>query len=290
MSESEVIPVAPTSAPYDPRDARGRNAVLHVLRVLHLWFTWGKMRILWRARLIGRENIPATGPALVVSNHPSYLDPMFIVCLAIRVRWRLVRFMAWDKLFKIPVIGGVLRAYGAWPVNIEKPGRAPYEQLVRTLKEGRLAGIFPEGGRSQGETMGEWKPGALRAALAADVPVLPVTMIGAGRAWPVGAWFPRFFRRIDVVVHAPRRLEEIVPRVEGEAEKVWLGRVEQELRALIDQPLVERLRNRKARMLLQYRRATPPARRALGQKTLRRDVQAPGLAWARAKFMRRVSA
>lgn len=266
-----------TDQPANPRDARGHNAFTHVLRVIHLWITWGKMRIFWRCQVTGHQHIPATGPALVVSNHPSYLDPMFIVTVGIRFRWRLVRFMAWDKLFKIPLIGFILRAYGAWGVNLERPGREPYERLVRTLRSGQLAGIFPEGGRSLGDTMGDWKPGALRAALAAGVPVLPVTMLGAGRAWPVGAWFPRIFRRVDVVVHRLMRLEEIAERREGEPEKVWLGRAEAALRDIINAPMVRALRDRKAEMLRAFRRATPPARRILGQKALMRDVQVPNL-------------
>jgi 1-acyl-sn-glycerol-3-phosphate acyltransferase len=235
------------------------------------------MRLFWRCQVTGHHHIPATGPALVVSNHPSYLDPMFIVCMGIRFRWRLVRFMAWDKLFRIPFVGFILRSYGAWAVNLERPGRAPYEQLVRTLRSGQMAGIFPEGGRSQGDIMGDWKPGALRAALAADVPVLPVTMLGAGRAWPIGAWFPRIWRRVDVVVHPIMRLNQIVARQDGEPEKAWLGRAEAALRDIINRPMVRALRDRKAGMLRAFRQATPPARRVLGQKALMRDVQAPML-------------
>lgn len=261
--------------PYLEQDARQRTLWARMLRRFHIILTASMMRGLWFCRTHNPEFIPERGAALLICNHPSYLDPMFLVSTGVRFRWRLIRFMAWDKLFRIPVLNGFLRSYGAWPVNLEKPGRAPYEQLVRTLRSGGIAGIFPEAGRSKGVLMGEWKPGALRAAAAADCVILPVTQVGADRAWPKQAWVPRIFCRIDMVFHKPRKLEEFCARLPGEPEKAWLVRVESAVRDVINEPIARRLRSQKAAALLAYRRATPPDKRSMGQRAIRADVFAP---------------
>ena len=62
-------------------------------------------RVLFTYDCIGEEKIPASGPAVIAANHPSYLDP---ILLGLQVR-RPIHFMAWDALFKIPLVGALMR-------------------------------------------------------------------------------------------------------------------------------------------------------------------------------------
>ncbi len=270
MMEAETEESESPNRDTDPRDARSPNPLVRGLVWLHVQLTWAVCRLCWGVRVRGIEHMPTSGAALVVSNHPSYLDPMLIVTIGIRRRWRLVRFMAWDKLFKLPVIGAMLRTYGAFPVNVEKPGRESYQRLLEVLKSGQMGGIFPEGGRSPNDVMGKWKPGALRAALATGVPVLPVTVIGARQVWPDTGWLPGLFRRVEVVIHPARSLEQICERLADEPEKAWLVRVEETLQREVGAPLLARLRRRRAEELRAYRRATPAGvARKRGQDSIR---------------------
>src|SRR5262245_46939803 len=93
----------------------------------------------------GVENVPEEGAVIIAGNHPSYLDPL-LVGLPIR---RKIRFMAWDALFKVPLLGQVIKAVGAFPVDIRKgQGEAAYRQALSVLESGEALGVFPEGQRS----------------------------------------------------------------------------------------------------------------------------------------------
>lgn len=152
-------------------------------------------------RCTGHENIPRTGPVLVVANHPSYLDPPTLVAISIYYAGRDLSIMAWDKLFRIPVVSFFTRTYKAYPVDRDNPGRGPYVTLLDILKKGGVAGVFPEGSRSAQRLMGPWKPGALRAAFATEATILPITLVTAGEFWPKRIWRPQWLRPHRVVVH-----------------------------------------------------------------------------------------
>ncbi len=171
-------------------------------------FAVGIARTLLFWRVDGTEKIPRTGPLLVVANHPSYLDPPTLVALMIYYADRDVSIMAWDKLFRVPVVGFFTRSYKAYPVNRENPGRGPYVTLLKILQNGGAAGVFPEGSRSSGRLMGPMKPGALRAAFATKATILPITFVTVGEFWPKKNWRPRFFQPHRTVVHNPLPFEE----------------------------------------------------------------------------------
>ena len=75
-------------------------------------------RVLFTYDCLDEEKIPSVGPAVIAANHPSYLDP---ILLSLQVE-RPIRFMAWDALFSIPLLGGLMRLFGAFPVDV-RPGR-----------------------------------------------------------------------------------------------------------------------------------------------------------------------
>jgi 1-acyl-sn-glycerol-3-phosphate acyltransferase len=148
----------------------------------------------------GEEKLPRTGPAVVASNHPSYLDPLL---LSLQVE-RPIRFMAWDALFKVPVLGGLLRAFGAFPVDIRRgQGRIAYEKARILVESGQIVGLFPEGKRSGAGWMEpSLREGAARLSWETGAPLVPATITGAFRAWPYFRSLPRP-ARIAVRYHDP---------------------------------------------------------------------------------------
>lgn len=153
-------------------------------------------------RIQGAGHVPTSGAVILASNHPSYLDPAYIL-VGLR---RPVRFLAWEKLFQVPVLGALMRRYGAIPVDTRKPGRASFESAVKVLRAGAAFGIFPEGGRSDFGVMNPFKSGVARLAMMTGAPIVPITIRGAFRVWPKYQLLPRP-GYVQVVFHPPIRLD-----------------------------------------------------------------------------------
>lgn len=118
----------------------------------------------------GEGNVPASGPALMVSNHISYLDPVSIGDASPR---RVV-FMAKHELFQIKPLGFLLRGVDAFPVRRGEPDRGAFKNTLAMLEQGRVVCIFPEGGRQLDGEIGAAEPGAALFALKTGCPVVPV--------------------------------------------------------------------------------------------------------------------
>ncbi|HEY8460669.1 MAG TPA: lysophospholipid acyltransferase family protein [Blastocatellia bacterium] len=161
-------------------------------------------RVFFTVEYHGVENVPEEGAVIIAGNHPSYLDPA-LVGLPVK---RRIRFMAWDALFRIPLLGRIIRAMGAFPVDIRKGrGEAAYREALRVLESGEALGIFPEGQRSDQAAMGDLRAGVARLAIETGAPIVPVTIGGAMRAWPKWKLLPRS-AKIVVRYHEPIRLSE----------------------------------------------------------------------------------
>ena len=133
-----------------------------------------------RHLFLGLENLPADGPALVVANHISYIDPLTFA----RFVWdaqRVPRFLAKASLFNYVLIGSVLRGSGQIPVHRgTADARSSLRDAVAALEQGEVVCIYPEGTVTRDP---DWWPmqsktGVARLALAADVPVIPVAQWG----------------------------------------------------------------------------------------------------------------
>ncbi len=170
------------------------------MRALLLAFLDALFRVVFSYDCEGEEQVPATGPAVVAANHPSYLDPML---LSIRVR-RPIHFMAWDALFRVPVLGRVIRALGAFPVDTRPgKGREAFARAKAMIEKGEVVGLFPEGKRSRsGWLEPALREGAARLAWETGAPLVPATIAGAFRAWPHHQKLPRP-ARIKVRFHEP---------------------------------------------------------------------------------------
>lgn len=160
--------------------------------------------LLWRSRYITTEHIPQTGGLIIASNHQTYIDPFWI---SVPIK-RPLRYLAWDAAFDWPLVGSIMQLLGAWPLQLEGSDPAAIRRTLQWLREGGAVVIFPEGGRGRPDgSMLRFKAGAVRMAMEAGVPILPVTIRGANRVWPAGRRLPRL-GRVAVTYHAPYHLEQ----------------------------------------------------------------------------------
>jgi 1-acyl-sn-glycerol-3-phosphate acyltransferase len=154
-------------------------------------------RLLWGVRWKNSEFIPASGGLIIAANHQTYIDP-FWVCSLVK---RPVRFLAWDAAFSWPVVGYFLRLFGAWPLQLEGSDPTAIRRSLQWVREGGAVVIFPEGGRGNSDgSMRKFKAGAVRMAMEAGVPILPVTIRGGERVWPANRKFPRL-GRVEIIYH-----------------------------------------------------------------------------------------
>ncbi len=136
---------------------------------------------LWRLRAYGKQNVPMTGPLIVACNHISNLDPPLLgACCP-----RRISYMAKRELFEIPVLGPLIAAVGAYPVDREGSARAAIKRSVEILHQGGCIGIFPEGGRNvHGDK--EIRTGVALLASLAKAPVTPAYIDGSANAGHLG--------------------------------------------------------------------------------------------------------
>lgn len=132
--------------------------------------------LFYRVEIIGLENIPSEGGAILCANHRSQLDMLFL-CYRLK-RW--VFWMAKDELFKIPVLGKFFLALGAFPVKRGKGDVGSIKASYKLLEEGKILGIFPQGTRVKNHTKGEVKikSGAAMIAIGSRVPIIPAAIVG----------------------------------------------------------------------------------------------------------------
>ncbi len=145
------------------------------------------MRAWFGLRVRGAEHVPASGPALIVSNHQSILDPPVIGGAA----RRQIYFLAKAELFRIPMFGSLIRALHARPVRREGSDPGALRTAAQLLGEGKALLVFPEGTRSLNGRLGEGKPGAGMLAVTSGAPVVPVYVSGTLEALPKGSAWPR---------------------------------------------------------------------------------------------------
>lgn len=170
------------------------------------WIVIGPwLRVLFRPWTDNMAAIPEQGPAILVSNHLSFSDSFFLPL----VTRRRITFLAKQEYFTGKGIKGLIsKAFftGVGQVPIDRAsGRAAEAAIatgVRILEEGHLLGIYPEGTRTADGRLYRGKTGVARMALEAQVPVIPVAMIGTYEIQPPGRIRPSI-RRVGVVFGDP---------------------------------------------------------------------------------------
>jgi 1-acyl-sn-glycerol-3-phosphate acyltransferase len=131
-------------------------------------------------------------------NHQSFFDPP----LAGNVSDRAIYFLAKRSLMKTPILGWLLPKLNVIPVDIEGNDRSALKALIRILRAGDCALVFPEGARTPDGNLQPALPGLGLVIAKTRVPVVPMRIFGAFDAWPIGGKI-HLWRRITIVVGEP---------------------------------------------------------------------------------------
>jgi 1-acyl-sn-glycerol-3-phosphate acyltransferase len=127
-----------------------------------------------RCQITGVENLPAEGPALIVTNHLGDAD--LIVGFAFTPT--IVEPFVKIELVEIPIVGSFLDAYGVIWVHRGQPDRKALRTVREAMQGKRIVGIAPEGRESLTGSLEEGTDGAAYIALSNDVPIIPITFTG----------------------------------------------------------------------------------------------------------------
>jgi 1-acyl-sn-glycerol-3-phosphate acyltransferase len=138
------------------------------------------MTLGWSLRTEGMHHVPAHGPALVIANHQSYLDPV-LVGLAVR---RPLCYLARHTLFRHALFTALIRSLNAIPINQEGVGIEGMRTTLHQLEAGKAVLVFPEGERTPDGALQPLKPGIQLLIKRLQAPIIPVGLAGAYTAWP----------------------------------------------------------------------------------------------------------
>ncbi len=174
------------------------------------FLAWVLISLFYRIRITGLENVPSKGPAVVVCNHVSYMDP---ILLAGSIK-RPMRFVMYYRIFQIPLLRFFFEHLQAIPIagarEDEQLMNEAFERVDEELAAGNIVCIFPEGGITRDGEIQRFRPGIEKIIARRAVPVVPVSL---GRLW--GSWFSR--RKGGGIRMIPGRLLARVPITVGEA-------------------------------------------------------------------------
>jgi len=147
---------------------------------------WPVTRALFRLRILNAERIPGSGAAVLAANHVSVLDGPILCLPAGRERRRIVRFLVAAEIFRSRVFGPILRAGMQIPIRRGRGDAHALDAAIAALREGSIAGVFPEGQVNPGDgaTLQRARAGTARIALSARAPVIPVGIWGTNLRWP----------------------------------------------------------------------------------------------------------
>jgi len=140
------------------------------------FIAWVLSHLVYRFRLQGTRHIPATGAAVLVCNHVSFIDPVLLMAASPRP----IRFLMDHRIFKIPVLGWLFKLAKAIPIAPRAEDPAAYEAAFdaadAVLADGELLGIFPEGGITRDGTLQPFKGGLMKILERRPVPVVPMAL------------------------------------------------------------------------------------------------------------------
>jgi 1-acyl-sn-glycerol-3-phosphate acyltransferase len=144
------------------------NSALHIL-----------FKILLRLEVVGLEKVPSEGPLILMISHTNFLDPV----LAGGIMPREVVPMSKIENFSTPVLGIILRLYGAFPVRRGEVDRRAIRRSLEVLNNGEVLLMAPEGTRSGDGRLQKGYDGMTFIAVRADAPVLPLAIMGGEHFW-----------------------------------------------------------------------------------------------------------
>lgn len=181
--------------------------------------------VLFRPKVVGRENIPLSGPVLIAPIHRSNVDFAFTLFISPRK----VFFMAKDSIFKVPLLGPLVTHLGAFPVKRGSADRESMSAAEEVLRQGHALVLFPEGTRKEGREVQTLHDGAMFVAARTGAMVVPVGIGGSDKAMPKGAKFPRP-SKIRIVIGEPIS----PPSSEGRVARSAVSAKSEELRVALE--------------------------------------------------------
>ena len=182
---------------------------------------WLLVHTVYRLERSGLENIPESGPAVLVCNHVSFVDALVIAAACPRP----VRFVMDHQIFKIPVLSFVFRTGRAIPIAPAREDPAAleraYDEIAGALEAGDIVGIFPEGKITQDGELNPFRPGIKRIVERTPVPVVPLALRGLWGSFfsrqgapAMTQWsriLKRIYSRIALVAAPPVPAQEVTP-------------------------------------------------------------------------------
>lgn len=160
------------------------NILKKILRVFVRTCIFLYSKIIYRIKIIGKENIPKEGAVIFCGNHRNYLDPQLIVCTA----GRHMRFMAKEELHNNPAFAFLGNVFEAIYVKRDEKDISALKEALKTLKSGNCIGIFPEGTRNGFEKNdGEIKNGTAYMALKTGAKIVPIGLVGKAKPFSKNA-------------------------------------------------------------------------------------------------------
>jgi 1-acyl-sn-glycerol-3-phosphate acyltransferase len=158
----------------------------HAIYQVSHWATFTTATLGWSLRVAGAKNLPREGPCLVVANHQSFFDPVF-VGLSGR---RPLTYLARHSLFRNKWMAKLISFYGAEPVN-QAVGKEGLNAVIAAVGRKEAVLIFPEGSRTPDGLIHEMMPGITLIIKKVDCPIVPVGIAGAYDAWPIQKKLPK---------------------------------------------------------------------------------------------------
>lgn len=155
--------------------------------------------LVFRPKIVGRENVPNLGSVLITPNHRSMLDVPLLGC----VTFRPLRFMAKKDLFKNKFVKWYFETNGSFSVDKNEGDPASVKKAISILKDGDALVVFPEGKRGHEKTIGELATGAVFLAVKSNSPILPVGISGLDKFILRRKWIFPIVTRAKIVVGAP---------------------------------------------------------------------------------------
>jgi len=191
-------------------------------RVKDVWYWVGKWGcrvfciLFFRFRVYGTEHIPDKGPFILVSNHQSFLDPIFCGVAVKRRMWYVAR----DSLFRNWFLGWLISTIDTIPVERDKADLSAVKQIMRRLKEGMGICMFPEGTRSSDGRIAKLKGGFGLLCRRTEAAIVPMVIEGAFECWPkekkifsrgpIAVCYGKAIRAQDVKGMSDEKLAELV--------------------------------------------------------------------------------
>ena len=163
------------------------NFVCSLLRFL--------VAILFRFEVVGADNIPDEGKYIIVCNHKSWIDPIFMMAA---VRNRRIIPVAKKELFDVPVFKNLLNKMEVIPIDRANPSMSTVKAILSQIKQERVLGIFPEGTRAARNEFLPAKPGVALFAIKSKADIIPMSLVTRYRV----------FSKVRVVIGEPISMEE----------------------------------------------------------------------------------